>query len=858
VGECLPGVPSLVVDNRSGLAETIDHLVRDHHKRRVFFLGGPEHNSDARSRHEVYREALARHELPYDPELVAFADFTLGTGASAMRDALARGAKFDALVAANDGMALGAIQALREHGVRIPDEVSVTGFDDLVLARFTDPPLTTIRQPIERMAALAIELLVRQMEGEVVPEITELPTEVVRRQSCGCAPSGRSPGASQANASREELVRFLDGERARLVARIETVLHLPASEDGFGVDSLVDGLRAELAGTKHAFNVSLETMMQKTPNRVELHEEMQAAVTLLRNVLPSGAAGLEDLWHGARSFISARHARSQAELRMTIERSYWNALQSGERLSTAFDWPSLKAALADELPEVAQSAFLSLRAPDAPLMLEPFFCLLDGRPCEPGVERFFANELLPPVPGLSEQRRTLYVLPLVSDTDLLGIAVLEAVPGSGTHEMLREQLEFAVKNVALHRELVEKTALHERSVQERIATAKRMNALSVLAGGVAHDLNNALAPLVALPQVMLKQLDEIKAGGDDREFREDLATIQMSALRAAQTIKDLLALGRQGRPHREALDLNRVVQNALLNEEFYIEGAAASGIDLELTLNKEPLPIQGSEAQIARAISNLLRNAVESIEGKGVVRVRTSSVVLDQPLLAYEAVEPGAYGCVTVSDSGQGILEADRDSIFEPFFSKKRLSEHSGSGLGLAIVHGVIKDHQGYVNVDSVPGVGATFTLFFPTGAERARAGLSIPPASRGEARILVVDDDPTQLRTASRVLTPVGYDVQTADTGVAAYGLFAEASIGPGGRSPFDLVVIDMHLSDPDDGLAVFERIRSLFPMQKGLVVSGHAPSERAGRALDAGLAWLAKPYVADDLVRAVQGALR
>jgi CheY-like chemotaxis protein len=357
---------------------------------------------------------------------------------------------------------------------------------------------------------------------------------------------------------------------------------------------------------------------------------------------------------------------------------------------------------------------------------------------------------------------------------------------------------------------------------------------------------------------MLKQLDAIRAGGDDREFKEDLATIHMSALRAAQTIKDLLALGRQGRPHRESLDLNRVVQNALLNEEFYIEGAAASGIELELELHKEALPIQGAETQIARAISNLLRNAVEAIDGKGTVRVRTSHVVLDQPLLAYEAVEPGAYGCVSIADSGRGILAADRDSIFEPFFSKKRLSEHSGSGLGLAIVHGVVKDHLGYVNVDSVPGVGATFTLYFPSAAERARVGLSIPPASRGEARILVVDDDPTQLRTASRVLQPVGYEVVTADTGVAAYGFFAEASIGPGGRSPFDLVVIDMQLSDPDDGLAVFERIRSLFPKQKGLVLSGHAPSERAERALDAGLTWLAKPYVGDDLVRAVQGALR
>jgi DNA-binding LacI/PurR family transcriptional regulator/signal transduction histidine kinase/ActR/RegA family two-component response regulator len=858
VGERVPGVPSLVVDNRSGLAATIDHLIDDHGRRRIFFLGGPEQNSDARSRFEVYREALDRHGIRYDPELVAFADFTMGLGASVTRDAVARGAKFDALVAANDGMALGAMQALRERGVDVPEQVSVTGFDDLVLARFTDPPLTTIRQPIERMAALAIELLVRQIDGDIVSDVTELSTEVVRRRSCGCGPAGRSPAVSRSKATSEELVRLLDDERARLVERVETVLHLPVTHTAPRADTLVDGLRKELAGTSNAFNAALEAIMKSAPDRVELHEELQSVVTLLRNTLPEGPPALEELWHGARCLISANHARSQAELRMTIERSYWNALQSGERLSTAFDWPALKSALADELPEVVRSAFLSLRAPNGPDFLEPFFCLLDGKPCEPTVDRFFADELLPPIEGLARKRRTLYVLPLVSETDVMGMAVLEALPGSGTHEMLREQLEFAVKNVALHRELVEKSALHERSVQERIATAKRMNALSVLAGGVAHDLNNALAPLVALPQVMLKQLDELRAGGDDREFKEDLATIHMSALRAAQTIKDLLALGRQGRPHREALDLNRVVQNALLNEEFYIEGAAASGIDLELSLHNEALPIQGAETQIARAISNLLRNAVEAIDGKGTVRVRTSSIVLEQPLLAYEAIEPGAYGCISVSDSGRGIAPADRDSIFEPFFSNKRLSDHSGTGLGLAIVHGVVKDHLGYVNVDSVPGVGATFTLYFPSATERARVRLSIPPSSRGEARILVVDDDPTQLRTASRVLTPVGYDVITADTGVAAYGFFAEASIGPGGRSPFDLVVIDMQLSEPDDGLAVFERIRSLFPKQKGLVVSGHAPTERAERALDAGLTWLAKPYVADDLVRAVQGALR
>jgi DNA-binding LacI/PurR family transcriptional regulator/signal transduction histidine kinase/ActR/RegA family two-component response regulator len=858
LGERLTGVPSLVVDNRSGLAQTMDHLIVEHHRRRLFFLGGPEHNADARSRFEVYREALERHGLPYEPALVAFGDFTMTTGTSVMREVLARGVAFDALVAANDGMALGAMQVLREHGVRVPEQASVTGFDDLVLARFTDPPLTTIRQPLERMAALAIELLVEQMDGGAVPEVAELPVEVVLRRSCGCGSKPRALTKDRAGVSVEGLSHFIEAHASELGERIRSVLHLPAPNDVRDTASLVTALRAELTGEKGAFVATLERIMYETPDRVELHEELQAVVTLLRSELPNGPPELEELWHEARCLISATHARSQAELRLTIERSYWNALQSGERLSTAFDWQSLKAALADELPVVVRSAFVSLRAPESASMLEPFFCLLDGKLGDSGVDRFAAEDLLPPMPGLTDKRRTLYVLPMVSDTDLLGIAVLEAQPGSGTHEMLREQLEFAVKNVALHRELVEKTALHERSVQERIATAKRMNALSVLAGGVAHDLNNALAPLVALPQVMSKQLDEIRAGASDHEFREDLATIHMSALRAAQTIKDLLALGRQGRTNHEALDLNRVVQNALLNEEFYIEGAAASGIELEIALHKQPLPIRGSETQIARAVSNLLRNAVEAIDGKGTVRVRTAPIRLEQTLLAYEAIETGTYACLSLSDSGSGISPVDRDSIFEPFFSRKKLSEHSGTGLGLAIVHGVVKDHSGYVNVDSVPGVGATFTLYFPIVEGSERASLSIPPASRGEARILVVDDDPTQLRTASRVLAPVGYEVVSADTGVAAYGLFAEASIGPGGRSPFDLVVIDMQLSEPEDGLAVFERIRSLFPSQKGLVLSGHAPSERAGRARDAGLAWLAKPYVADDLIRAVQSALR
>jgi DNA-binding LacI/PurR family transcriptional regulator/signal transduction histidine kinase/ActR/RegA family two-component response regulator len=860
LGERIPGVPSILIDNRSGLNETIDHLIFDHGRRRILFLSGPKDNSDARARLEVYREALKRHDITDDPSLVAFGDFTIGAGVVMMKQSLPRGADFDAVVSANDGMALGAMEVLRERHMAVPELLSVTGFDDLVLARFVDPPLTTIRQPIEHMGALAVELMLARLDGAEVPELTELPVEVVRRRSCGCAPPRAARVRTEAVKAQHELARIVAEQSSDLAARIATVFRLPPPSDRLASDALLEGLRSELGGGKGAFNAALKLVMQSAPDRIELHEELQAVVTVLRASLVPNTTEMEDMWHEARSVISAAHARSQAELRLAIERSYWKALESGERLSTSLDWSALGAALADELPQVLRSAFVSLRAADSPNELEPFFVLLDGEVCEPVRTRFAADWLVPPLTRLAEKRRTLYVLPLVSETDLLGIAVLEALPGSGTHEMLREQLEFAVKNVVLHRELLDKTALHERSVQERIATAKRMSALSVLAGGVAHDLNNALGSLVALPQVMLKQLPELGGGALSREFKEDLEAIQNSALRAAQTIKDLLALGRQGRTQREALDLNAIVQLTLSNEELYIEKAAQAGIELELELElDEPaLPIQGSEAQISRAISNLLRNAVEAIRGQGVVRVRTRALTLEEPLLGYEAVGAGAYACVSVTDSGPGIDRADRNSIFEPFFSTKRLSAHSGSGLGLAIVHAVVKDHSGFVDVDSQPGAGATFTLYFPTAAERKRPKLDVPPPARGEGRVLIVDDDVIQLRTASRVLSHVGYDAVTIETGTGAYGLFAEASNDPKGHSPFDLVIIDMQLSNAEDGLAVFERIRALFPAQKGLVMSGHAPTERVVRAQNAGLAWLAKPYVPDDLLRAVQSALR
>jgi CheY-like chemotaxis protein len=167
--------------------------------------------------------------------------------------------------------------------------------------------------------------------------------------------------------------------------------------------------------------------------------------------------------------------------------------------------------------------------------------------------------------------------------------------------------------------------------------------------------------------------------------------------------------------------------------------------------------------------------------------------------------------------------------------------------------------------VESEVGRGTTFTLYFRHSARAPQEGAQPSVIPRGSARILVVDDDPVQLRTAQRVLTRLGHQVVTLGSGASAYEQFVEARIKadpsrPRGYlppSPFDLVVMDMVLGEPDDGLAVFERIQSLFPTQTGLMVSGLAPTGRLQTAIEKGLYWLPKPYTGDALARAVKAAL-
>jgi DNA-binding LacI/PurR family transcriptional regulator/signal transduction histidine kinase/ActR/RegA family two-component response regulator len=854
LGLPVSGLPSVIIDNRGGMRAVVEHLVREHGCRRVAFIGGIADNTEAKDRLAGYRAVLEEHGIAYDPTLVEVGDFRGSGGRAAMERLLARGVAFDAVAAASDAMALGAIEALRSSGIRVPRDVPVTGFDDLVVARLGNPPLSTVAQPFDRIADASIELLLRQLAGESAPAVSELPAEFFARRSCGCV-HGRHERFHRPDSggSARESIRPTRDALSRARPALTAVFRASGKGGAGDADRLLKAVEAELGGETHAFTHTIEEMLDESGGDNERYRALHNAVSCLREEL-RGVQGpaLDDMLFDALSSVAFANTTAQAQHRVEIDETYHRLLGSGHHLSIAFDMPSLQLAFQKSLADTGvRTAFVSRWSSEASKELEPFVCTRDGMTVDLPSEKYRGRDPMPAM-AWAGSRKTFLLFPLAFETQRQGVVAFEYHPNTNGYQVLRDQLSAALRTVGLHSELMQKTMLHERSVQERLATSKRIESLSLLAGGVAHDLNNALGPMVALPDVIVSELAELGVTLDRAEnVHSDVESIRVAALRATQTIKDLLTLGRQGKTRKEPFDLNKAIRGC----SFGAADAANRRVTVALDLAPGALAVRGSESHVLRAILNLVGNATEAIAGSGTVTVKTFATRVAEPIARYETVEPGEYVVVKVSDDGEGIATHELGRVFEPFFSTKRMRENSGSGLGLAIVHGVVKEHEGFIDLVSTPGAGTTFTLYFPRSAELEEQA-EPQPSPRRSAKILFVDDERLQLRTGARVLTHLGYTVDTLDSGRRARELFAEVA-GRGAPSPYDLVILDMLLNESEDGLDVLEHIQRLFPAQKAIIASGHAPNQRAEYAVKKGVSWLVKPYTRHALAGTIESAL-
>ena len=233
-----------------------------------------------------------------------------------------------------------------------------------------------------------------------------------------------------------------------------------------------------------------------------------------------------------------------------------------------------------------------------------------------------------------------------------------------------------------------------RENKEKLARSKKMESLGLLAGGVAHDLNNVLSGIVSYPELLLLQLPE------DSPFRKAIETIKESGDRAVAIVQDLLTVARGVATTKEPLNLNDLIGDYLHSPEFNKLKQFHPTVTVKTNLDTDLLNISGSHVHIRKVVMNLVSNASEAIEGSGNVTISTVNRYVDTPLRGYDDINIGEYAVLAVSDDGSGISSDDLERIFEPFYTKKIMGR-SGTGLGLAVVWNVVQDHKGYIDVTS-------------------------------------------------------------------------------------------------------------------------------------------------------------
>lgn len=385
---------------------------------------------------------------------------------------------------------------------------------------------------------------------------------------------------------------------------------------------------------------------------------------------------------------------------------------------------------------------------------------------------------------------------------------------------------------------IDRDITERRQQEEQMLRAERLEVARRIAGQIAHDLNNLIAPLVGYPELIRMQLPNGHSAAPLCD-----AMLQ-AALQLADINEGLQALGQRGQPGEEPVNLNRLVEDAV--EQL---ADRPETLTLELHLAEDLLPVSGSASQLSLAVNRLVVNARESMYDAGVLTVTTENVYVDEPIGHFNRVEMGEYVRLTVGDTGAGIPESIRDKIFDPFFTTKRNGTRPRTGLGLSLVQAVVDDHRGYVDVESVVGKGTSFSLYLPVNREvlRERYNEGLPG---GNETILIVDDDEEQVDLTKQLLETLGYRVRAVVNGEEGIAFLKTQAV--------DLVILDMVMPPGIDGLETYRRMLEIRPAQRAIIVSGYAESERVREAQSLGAgAYLRKPVTLGKLARAVRREL-
>ncbi len=381
----------------------------------------------------------------------------------------------------------------------------------------------------------------------------------------------------------------------------------------------------------------------------------------------------------------------------------------------------------------------------------------------------------------------------------------------------------------------------KRSLQSQLLQAQKMEAIGTLAGGVAHDFNNILTALIGYGNLLQMNIEK------DNPLRVYVDQIIASSEKAANLIQSLLAFSR-----KQVIELRPYkVRTIITGIEKLLKRLLTEDIELKVTLSDKKSTIMADITQMDQVLMNLATNARDAMPGGGRLTIEATEVELDEAFIAAHGYgQPGTYALISVSDTGTGMDEATKERIFNPFFTTKEVGK--GTGLGLSTVYGIIKQHNGYIEVESEPGRGTTFRIYFPVVHAKEQTKESLLLTTRGGTETILVAEDNLAVRNLTReVLTMSGYKVIEAVDGEDAVQKFIEHG------DAIAAMILDV-VMPKKNGKEVYEEIGKIRPGIKVIFTSGYT----GDIVLDKGIRddivdFIKKPLLPDELLLKVREVL-
>ncbi len=712
IGMGFKGLPGIMVDNYSGVYDICRHLIEVHSCSRIAFLRGPIGHDEAEVRFNAYQDALKMYNINYDPDLVTVAGFAQSGGIKGIKTLLdERKAGFDAVVCSCDRVAFTAMMELENRGIRIPEDVKVTGFDDLEASRYQNPPLTTVLQPFYEMGKYSVELLLARIKGEKSDNLVKVPSRIIIRESCGCNRDISDnywiiPEFKGRKADAEELAVYLQNRIFFNLKRTDQYRQLIKSFSE-SVTAFVNS-RGRNIDTVKSLIESENIPEQVLNDLLEISDSSRKYLMSCMNENETSVFRIEYLFTRITAFINSKIQRFK-NLRKITEQVETQTIQDlNYQVNASFDINDIYNVFSEEFPHVGINQFYIVLyvEPENSLDRAVLKLALTGKgriDIDEKYAEFQAEEIIPDRYSDTEQRYSYIVEPIYFERENLGYFVIDGeIKYAYLYTTMQRQLSIAIKGTLLiqeKEELLKEIKDHAAEIQDAMEKLKISNSeLEQFSFIASHDLKEPLRKI----QIFSELINEKYRGNLDEKATELLDKMNKSAERMKLLINNLLEYSRvttNAKPF-VIVDLKEAAESAVNFLEVLIGHSKA-----EITIDDMP-GIEADPSQIHQLFQNLISNAVKFQKpgNRPVIKISCRKKLIKSVLCCE----------IRIQDNGIGIKKEYQDVIFGVFQRLHTQKDYEGTGIGLAICKRVIERHKGTISVESRHGKGTAFIIILP------------------------------------------------------------------------------------------------------------------------------------------------